>query len=54
MDSPVPVILVSAYSDLNLGVATAVGALTLLRKPIDPRELSRRVRDALARAGRRA
>ena len=51
-ESPQPMLLLSGYSDLDAEVATAVGALALLRKPIDLPEVGRLVREALAQAGK--
>lgn len=53
-EAPQPVLLLSGYSDLDSRVAASLGALTLLRKPIDLRELGRLVREALERAGKLA
>ena len=51
-EAPQPILLFSGYSDLDSRVAASLGALTLLQKPIDLRELGRLVREALEAAGK--
>jgi len=51
-EAPQPILLFSGYSDLDSRVAASLGALTLLQKPIDLRELGRLVREALEATGK--
>jgi len=47
-DLQIPIVFITAHRDDQLGQrAAAVGALAVLRKPVDQNELARSVREAL-------